>query len=166
MGEAPGVGESLRTRLFRAAMNLYPAYRGTGGRVVRISADWREVLVKLPLGWRTRNYMGTIFGGSIYAAVDPFYALMLMKNLGEEEYVVWDKAASIRFRRPGRETLYARFALGEEEIEEIRAATAGGGPSDRRYTVNLRTAAGEVCAVVEKVVYVRRKAPQREREVG
>ncbi len=167
MGEAAGVGESLRTRLFRAAMNLYPAYRGTGGRVVRISADWREVLVRLPLGWRTRNYFGTIFGGSIYAAVDPFYALMLIKNLGED-YVVWDKAASIRFRRPGRETLYARFVLGEDEIRDVRAATADGTPSDRRYTVNLRTAAGEVCAVVEKVVYVRRKVPQatRDREVG
>jgi acyl-coenzyme A thioesterase PaaI-like protein len=165
MGKAPAVGESLRTRLFRAAMNLYPAYRGTGGRVVRISADWREVLVRLPLSWRTRNYVGTIFGGSIFAAVDPFYALMLMKNLGDG-YEVWDKAASVRFRRPGRQTLYARFVLGEEEIEAVRAATVGGDPSDRRYTVELKTAAGEVCAVVEKVVYVRRKAPQGQREVG
>ncbi|WP_273886857.1 DUF4442 domain-containing protein [Rubrobacter naiadicus] len=148
--------ESLASRLFRIGMNFYPAYRGTGGRVMRISGDWREVEIRLPLGWRTRNYFGTIFGGSIYAAVDPFYALMLIKNLGSG-YIVWDRAAKVLYEKPGRETLYARFRLSGEEVEAVRRAAEGGAPVERTYPVELRDAAGVVHARVEKTVYVRKK---------
>src|SRR5512146_275198 len=113
--------ESLRTRVERHAFNLFPAYRGTGGRVRYIAADWREGRVEIPLSWRTRNYVGTIFGGSLYGAVDPIHMLMLIRNLGRG-YQVWDKAAAIRFRRPGRGTLSARFLLEEAELGAIREA--------------------------------------------
>ncbi len=58
--------------------------------------------LELPLSWRTRNYMGTIFGGSIYSAVDPIYLLMLIRRLAPD-FIVWDKAARIEFSetRPG-----------------------------------------------------------------
>ena len=122
--------ESLRTRLTRAAFNFFPAYRGTGARITYIAADWREIRIRLPLTLRTRNYVGTIFGGSMYGAVDPIYMVMLIQTLGPG-YVVWDKAASIRFRRPGRATLHARFTLDDAELDAIRAALgerACGGP--------------------------------------
>lgn len=94
----------------RWAFNFFPAFRGTGAWITYIAWDYLEVRVRLPLSWRTRNYVGTIFGGSMYAAVDPFFMIMLIKRLGPR-YVVWDKAASIRFRKPGRSTLYARFVI-------------------------------------------------------
>jgi hypothetical protein len=97
----------------RWGFNLFPAFRGTGARVTYISGDFRELHVKLPLSWRTRNYVGTIFGGSLYGAVDPHYMIMLIKLLGPG-CVVWDKAATIRFRKPGRTTLFARFVIPEE----------------------------------------------------
>ncbi len=150
--------ESLRTRLERHLFNLMPAYRGTGARIRYIAADWREVRVELPLSWRTRNVVGTIFGGSIYGAVDPVYMLMLMRNLGRG-YQVWDKAALIRFRRPGRGTLTARFALEAAEVEAIREALERERSVDRVYEVVLTDASGEVCARVEKTIYVRRVAP-------
>ncbi len=146
--------ESPRTRLTRHLFNLVPAYRGTGGRVEYIASDWREVRVRLPLSLRTRNYVGTIFGGSMYAAVDPFYMIMLMRNLGAG-YVVWDKSASIRFRKPGRSTLRARFVLDEAELSAIREALATAPSVNRIYTVELADAAGVVHATVEKTLYVR-----------
>src|SRR5512143_4022039 len=91
--------DRLPASLRRTAFNVFPCYRGSGARVVRITPDYREVDVDLPLSWRTRNYVGSIFGGSMFAAVDPFYMIMLIHLLGPE-YVVWDKGASIRFRRP------------------------------------------------------------------
>src|SRR5260370_10636464 len=97
----------------RWKFNLFPAYRGTGGRITYISGDLREVRVKIPLSWRTRNYVGTIYGGSLYGAVDPMYMIMLIRILGPA-YTVWDKAASIRFVKPGRSTLTARFVLTQE----------------------------------------------------
>lgn len=150
------MGESLRTRAFRWAFNFWPCYRGTGARVTYIAADWREARIRLPLSLRTRNYVGTIFGGSLYAAVDPFYMLMLIHCLGPD-YIVWDKAASIRFRRPGRTTLTATFRLDEAELQEIRDLLQDLPKVDRTYTIELVDKEGVVHAVVEKVVHIARK---------
>ena len=137
----------------RWGFNLWPCYRGTGARVTFIAGDWREVQVRIPLSWRTRNYVGTIFGGSLYAAVDPFYMIMLMKNLGPV-LVVWDKAASIRFRKPGRGLLKASFRLDEAELADIRRLLLEQPKVDRIYMVQLVDAAGVVHAEIEKVIHV------------
>ncbi|HEY7370357.1 MAG TPA: DUF4442 domain-containing protein [Thermoanaerobaculia bacterium] len=147
--------ESLRSRMTRMFFNFFPAYRGTGARMTYISADWREVRIRLPLSWRTRNYVGTIYGGSLYGAVDPFYMIMLIKNLGPG-YVVWDRSATIRFRKPGKSTLTASFRVDEAELDAIRRALETAPSVDRVYRVELIDAAGVVHAEVEKVVYVRK----------
>jgi acyl-coenzyme A thioesterase PaaI-like protein len=148
--------ESIRTRVTRWGFNWFPAYRGTGARITYIARDWREIRLRLPLSLRTRNYVGTIFGGSMYGAVDPIYMVMLIRTLGGG-YVVWDKAASIRFRRPGRTTLYARFTLDDEELDAIRDALRAQPTTDRVYTVELVDADGVVHASVEKTIHIRRK---------
>jgi len=148
--------ESLESRFLRWKFNLFPAYRGSGARVTYIADDFREVRVKLPLSWRSRNAVGTIFGGSMYAAVDPVYMIMLLRLLGRD-YVVWDKTATIRFRKPGRTTLFATFVIDDAELEAIRSATATGQPVDRTYNVDLSDADGVVHASVEKIIYVRKK---------
>ena len=150
------MAESLRTRIQRLGFNWFPAYRATGGRITYIADDWREIRIRLPLNRRTRNYVGTIFGGSMYGAVDPIYMVMLIQTLGRG-YVVWDKAASIRFRRPGRTTLHARFVLDDAELDAIRAALESSPAVDRTYTIDLTDAEGVVHATVEKVIHVRRK---------
>ncbi len=127
------------------------------GRVLRISlVIFDEIRVKLPLTWQTRNYVGTIFGGSMYAAVDPVYMLMLIKNLGPD-YIVWDKSACIKFKKPGRTTLFARFVLNEKDIEAIRRALVDNRSVDRTYQVELTDEEGIVHASVEKVIYIRLK---------
>lgn len=148
--------ESFRSRSFRWGFNLFPAYRGTGGRVTYISADWRDVSIKIPLSWRTRNYVGTIYGGSIYGAVDPIYMLMLIRILGPE-YVIWDKAASIRFKRPGKSTLYADFALSTAEIEEIKRLAETERSIDRVYNLELKDKNSVVHAFIEKTIYISKR---------
>jgi hypothetical protein len=150
--------ESFRTRLFRFAFNLWPCFRGTGARVAFIASDWSEVRVRLPLSWRTRNYVGTIFGGSLYAGIDPFYMLMLIHRLGPG-YVVWDKAASIRFRKPGRSTLRAAFSLEEAELVEIRRLLQEQPKVDRTYRIQLEDEEGVVHAEVEKVIHISLRQP-------
>jgi acyl-coenzyme A thioesterase PaaI-like protein len=135
---------------------LFGCYRGTGGRLRYIAEDWSEVRLELPLSWRTRNYVGTIFGGSIYAAVDPIYMLMLIRRLGPE-FIVWDKAASIEFKKPGRETLHARFVIGDDELAAIGTALESQRSVDRNYVVELKDSSGAVCARVEKLIYIRRR---------
>lgn len=147
--------ESLRTRATRHGFNVFPAYFGTGAKVTYIAADWREVRIELPLSLRTRNYVGTIFGGSLAGAVDPFFMIMLIKLLGPG-WTVWDKAATIRFRKPGRSTLHATFHIGDAELAEIQRLLESTDRIDRTYQVNLVDAGGTVHAEVEKVVQIRK----------
>lgn len=150
-------------RITRMVFNLWPCIRGTGGRVTYIAPDWSELRVKLPLNWRTRNYVGTIFGGSLYAAVDPYLMLMLIERLGRE-YVVWDKAASTRFRKPGTTTLRATFSVSDDDVADIKAAVEeAGGTLDRTWQVDLVDVEGVVHASVEKVLYIATKDADRAR---
>lgn len=148
--------ESWATRRARWAFNWFPAYRGTGARVEYIAADWTEVRVRLPLSWRTRNYVGTIFGGSLYGAIDPMYMLMFMQQLGPD-FVVWDKAATIRFLKPGRTTLRATFTLDPATIASVREAVMRVGRLDRDFDVALVDDTGVPHVAVSKTLYFRWK---------
>ena len=134
-------------------MNLYPVYRGTGGRIILISSDWKDVVVRLRLNWRTRNYVGTIFGGSLYAAADPILMLQLIRILGKD-YVVWDKAASIRFKRPGNQTLQMHFQINDLLLDNIKNAIQR--DKEFEFTENLKWVDnnGKVYAELEKTIYV------------
>jgi len=155
------MAESVRSRLARWRFNLFPAFRRTGGRITYIADDWREVRVELPLNRATRNYVGTIFGGSLYGAADGHIMVMLIKLLGPN-YVVWDKAATIRFKKPGRTTLYTRFTLDEQEITAIRELLDHEPKVDRVYQVDWMDHEGTVHASLEKIIHIRRKSePQR-----
>lgn len=148
--------ESWRSWRYRWLINLWPCYLGTGARLTFLASDWRSLRVKIPLGWRTKNAYGTHFGGSLYAAIDPMFVLMFRKVFGPE-VVVWDKAASIQFKRPGRSHLFAELAIDEAELGAIRTALLDGPKVDRTYTVELRDTQGDVHALVEKVVHFRRR---------
>ena len=126
-------------------------------RVKFVAKDFREMRLEVPLNWRTRNYVGTIFGGSMYGAVDPVCMLMLIKNLGPA-YVVWDKAASIRFKKPGRSTLHATVRLEQSEIDQIRNELSQSDSIERVYSIDLTDEQGTVCATVEKTIHIRRSA--------
>lgn len=143
-------------RLRRWGFNLFPAYASTGGRITLIAEDWKEVRVKLPLFWRTRNYVGTIFGGSMYAAVDPIYMMMLIKVLGRD-FIVWDKSATIDFKKAGRSTLFARFVLEDAEVTSIREELSHAPSVERLFHVDLVDRGGVIHAEVDKTIYIRRK---------
>ena len=136
-------------------LNLYPPYLGAGVRV-RASADLSTFDVRMKLSRWNRNYVGTHFGGSLYTMCDPFYMLILFDKLGRD-YIVWDKAATIRFRRPGMGTVRAHFHITPEKIEEIRAAADRDGKVEPVFTVEVLNDQGEVVAEVEKLLYVRKK---------
>ncbi len=134
-------------------LSLYPPYLGAGVRV-KASPDLRTFEVRMRLRRWNRNYVGTQFGGSLYAMCDPFFMLILVEALGKG-YVVWDKAATIRFRRPGRGTVHATFHIPLVRIEEIRAAVDARGKIEPTFHVAVLDDDGEVVAEVEKLLYVR-----------
>ncbi len=150
-----------KARLLRWAMNFYPPYLGAGVRIQHIAGDFREVRVKMGLGWYNRNYVGTQFGGSLYSMTDPFFMLMVMENLGSD-YIVWDKAASIDFIAPGKGPVYADFRIEEALLDEIRQRTAGGDKYLPQLHVDVHDGDGTLVARVHKTLYVRLKPRVRQ----
>jgi len=143
-------------RHMKTVMNLWPPFLGAGIRVKRLTRDWKEIDVEMKLRRWNANYVGTHYGGSLYSMTDPFFMLMLIENLGEE-YVVWDKSASIRFRRPGKGTVSAKFRLTEEQIEEIKAALETQERIERTFAVEVKDETGVTVAEVEKLLHMRKK---------
>ena len=142
--------------LFRRLMNLWPPFLGAGISVRRISHDWRSVHVTLRRYWFNRNYMGTHFGGSLYAMTDPFYMLMLIRNLGKR-YVVWDKSASVEFIKPVQKRVSATFTLEAHRIEQIQARTADGRKHFEDFTIDVTDGSGSLIAKITKKIYIRKK---------
>ena len=144
-------------RQLRWLFNVWPPFVASGIRVREIAPDWSYVRVELRARWFSRNYVGTHFGGSLFAMTDPFYMILLLHRLAPD-YIVWDKAAEIEFVAAKKEPVYAEFRLDAAVVEELRAATPKPGDKTLRwFDVEVKTAAGEVVARVRKQVYVRRK---------
>lgn len=145
---------------FMGLVNLYPPYLGAGVRVTHVADDFHAIDVRMRLHRWNQNYVGTHFGGSLFAMADPFYMVMLIELLGPT-YSVWDKEATIRFRRPGRGTVRARFEIPPERVEEIQRAVEEHGKLETSFTVNITDEQGEVVAEVEKLISVRRRTAIR-----
>lgn len=152
---------TLVQRLMIRLVGLYPPYLGAGIRVTYPKDDPHRIVVRLGLHWWNRNLFGTQFGGSMYSMCDPHFVFIVMRNLGPG-YVVWDKAASIEFLKPGRGAVRATFVVPPEKIEEIRAAADRGEKVEPVFTAEIVAEAdGEVVARVTKRLWVRKKDPTR-----
>jgi hypothetical protein len=144
-----------RKRLQRF-VNWYPPFLGAGIKIKRIADDLRTIEVHMPLRFWNRNYVGTHFGGSLYTMCDPFFMLILINNLGSG-YIVWDKAATIRFKKPGKGLVTAIFHIPHDRIEEIRSQADSQGKVEPQFQVQVTDSDGNVIAEVDKLLYVRKK---------
>lgn len=141
-----------RLRFYRY-LSLYPPYIGAGIQVTYKPPDFA---VRMKQTWFNRNAVGTHFGGSLYAMCDPFYMLILMERLGRG-YIIWDKAATIQFLKPGRGTVHADFHIPPETIADIQRRADQGEKVEPVLTVDVLDEDNQVVAHVEKCLYVRKK---------
>ncbi len=145
----------MKAKLLRY-ISYWPPLFGAGIRVKNISSDFRALRVEMKLRFWNANYIGTHFGGSLFAMTDPFLMLMLTRNLGRE-YIIVDKSASIQFKKPGRGMVYAEFKLSTAEIESIKESADRDYKVEPHFKVLVLDEENEVVAEVEKKLYVRRK---------
>ncbi len=138
-------------------ISIYAPYLGAGISVTKTNEDFTHIEVAMKMRWYNRNIVGTHFGGSLYSMCDPFYMFILMENLGKD-YIVWDKAASIQFKKPGLKKVTATFEISRERIAEIKAYVDANMKGDFTFSTNVVNEQNEIIASVEKVVYVRKKS--------
>lgn len=142
-------------RMMLRFVNLWPPLAAAGIHV-HWGAEMKSADVSMKLRPWNRNFVGTHYGGSLYSMCDPFYMLMLISNLGPG-YVVWDKAAHIRFRRPGKGTVRAEFRITDAQLDEIRQQLETLPKLEPTFTVEVKDESGTVVAEVQKVLHIRKK---------
>ncbi|MEA1922455.1 MAG: DUF4442 domain-containing protein [Pseudomonadota bacterium] len=143
-------------KLLKRILNLYPPYLGAGVKVTYISEDWRELHVSMSLRWFNRNAVGTHFGGSLYAMVDPHLMLLLMQLLGKE-YLVWDKAANIEFIKASKRKVTSVINVSNKDLEIIKNNTDNGEKHFSNFTVEIRDEDNDLVARVKKTIYIKKK---------
>ncbi|MFT5878924.1 MAG: hypothetical protein ACI8SA_002795, partial [Dokdonia sp.] len=115
------IGSKLipRHKLFKYGFNFSPMYKRSTAKIVEVSDDLMNVRIELPLSYKNKNYVNSIFGGSMFSAVDPIPMAQLITLMGTN-YVVWDKSAEVFFKKPAKENLYANFNYTDKELTEIK----------------------------------------------
>ncbi len=144
-----------KTTLFKL-MKYWPPYLGAGVSVDYISPELDQIDVSMKMRFWNKNYVKTHFGGSLYSMTDPFYMLMLMERLGRD-YIVWDKAATINFKKPGKGKVYAKFHLSEEQVNQIKFDVAEKKKVYPVFEVEVKDERGDVVCTVTKTLYVKLK---------
>lgn len=155
-------------RTLKWALCLYPPLFFQRIWVRRFHPGFRGVDVKISNSFLNRNYNGSIFGGSIYAATDPFYAILfdqLMQRSGFKVRV-WLKSASIQYLKPGLTSLYFTLVITDEMIDEAKTALNTNGKFVKSYPMELYNKQGELCATVQNEVYLRTKFPGEKQKVA
>lgn len=138
-------------------LNLYPPLLFQRIWVKQFHKDFKGVEVVISNSVFNRNYNGSIFGGTIYAATDPFYAILFDRLMRQHGHFckVWLKSASISFLKPGLEKLYFTISISDEMIAEAKASLDINGKFVKSFPVNLYDKDGELCATAMNEVYLR-----------
>ncbi len=145
--------ESARSKIKRIGFNLFPAYRRTGAKICFLSDDFKEVHIRLSLNWKTRNYVGSVFGGCIYGALDPIYMVQLINILGSR-YVVWDKSAAVKFIKPVKKTVYSRFLITDGQLKSIIYKIGSDKKCEMDFVSRFVDEEGTVYAEVTRTLYI------------
>ena len=145
-----------KNTLFKILFNISPMYRRTNARLIDVSEDIHRVKIKISLNYKNRNYMGTMFGGSMLSATDPIYMIQLLQILGDD-YVVWDKSTNIRFKKPANQHCYAIFEFTTEEINQIKNDVLQHNEINLVKNLSIESKSKNVYAVVEKTIYISTK---------
>ena len=142
------------SKAFKYGFNWSPMYRRSNARIIAVSKDLMKIEIRLPLTYKNVNYMNSMFGGSMFAAVDPIPMIQLVSILGKE-YVVWDKSAEIYFKRPAKENLFATFEFSNEEDEEIKSRVKSEKEiSISKSTILTNKIGDTVYCEVKKTIYI------------
>ena len=148
--------------LFKWFFNISPMYRRSTGRITSVTRNLSRIEIRIPLSYKNKNYVGTIFGGSLFSATDPIYMVQLIQLLGRD-YVVWDKSSTIKFKRPANSAAYAVFEFTEKEVESIKDDIAKKKEIDLLKIVHLTSKEGKLFCEIEKTIYVADKLYYKEK---
>ncbi|WP_257668056.1 DUF4442 domain-containing protein [Parapedobacter tibetensis] len=147
----------LSENALKWVMRLYPPFFFQRIWVRHFHKGFMGVEVKINRSLLNRNYNASIFGGTIFAAADPFYALIFDQIFQRKGFstVVWLKSASIQYIKPARSALYFNIVIHSKDIQEVETALTNKGKFMKTYPITIADKNGETCAIMKNEVYIK-----------
>lgn len=138
-------------------MRLYPPMFFQRIWVKKIDKDFRGIDVKINRSLFTTNLGSATFGGTIFAATDPFYALLIGQIMQHKGFkiTVWLKSADIQYLKPARKDLHYTIKIDDEMIKEVEQAITNEGKFVKSYPIEIFDTTGDLCVTAQNEVYIR-----------
>lgn len=141
---------------YKKLINLYPPFLGAGIRIKEYSKEGNSYLVEMKLRWYNRNVAGSHFGGSLYSMCDPFYVFAAYSYFGDD-YIIWDKSASIDYVRPGMGTVRALFEIPMDKLRDMKVEVDKEGRKTFHFKTEILDTKNRVVSKVNKEIYIKKK---------
>lgn len=138
-------------------MRLYPPLLLQRVWVKRFDKDFRGVQVSIIKSFLNKNYNGSIFGGTIFAAADPFYPVLFDRILQspERKLKIWSKSSVINYLKPATGNLKFNITITEQQIQEVLGVLNTNGKYEGTFPVEIFSNNNEICASLNNEVYIR-----------
>jgi len=147
----------LSEGMLKWAMRFYPPLFLQRIWVMKIDKGFKGVHVKIKRSFLNKNYNNSIFGGTIFAAADPFYPVLFHQVLSKKGYKlkVWSKSSSIHYLKPGLSDLHFKINLTDEDITNAESVLDTGGKYMAHHPIDIYNKDGEICVSVMNEIYLR-----------
>jgi len=143
--------------LLKLMLGVYPPFFFSRVGIKEVSPDFMCIKVRVKRSLLNNNLSGTMFGGTLFSAADPFFALMywqIFAHRYDQKVKVWLKSAEIKYKRPAMGDIFLEFNLTEEEVLQAKTDLDTKGKHNQTHEVLLKNENGEICAIVHSVTYV------------
>lgn len=145
------------SKLLRKVMNFFPPLLVNRIKIIENDSDFMNLKVEVKYSWLNKNLQKAIFGGTIFSAIDPYYAVMYWQIFSTKgiPMEVWIKKVEIRYRKAARSNLEIAFSLTENDFKNAIASLKSYGKYEVWHNVNAIDENQEVCTEARVLVHIR-----------
>ena len=138
-------------------MNLFPPLLVNRVRITEADSSFMNLKVEVKYSRLNKNLEKAIFGGTIFSAIDPYYAVMYWQifNAKAIPMEVWIKKAEIRYKIAATSDLKIDFNLSNTDIETAIQELKKEGKYEVWHDIEVVNTNLEVCSEARVLVHIR-----------
>ena len=148
----------VSANILKWGMRLYPPLFFQRIWVKKIHPDFMGADITIYKSLLNINANKSIFGGTIFSAIDPFYPVLLdqyFQHNGIKRTVAWLKTAQIDYIKPARHQLRIQVRLDQSILTEALTHIQYEGKITRTFNTRIFDSQDTLCAVAHNEIYIR-----------
>ena len=138
-------------------LNFFPPLLFNRIVIKKVNSDFSDLDIVIKYSWMNRNIQKSIFGGTIFSAFDPFFAIMYWQAFSSIDVPmeVWVKNAEIDYLKPAKTNLKINFKIEKTDIQKAINHLKDNYKYEVFHKVQAIDKDGEVYAEAKILIYIR-----------